>query len=148
MPGWLSGWVSAFGSGHDPGIWDQVSHWASYREPSSLFLSFFILFIYSWETQRERQRHRLLTESPMPDSVLDPGIMPWAKGRRSTSEPPRAPKKLLFFFSSLILKTVLHITHLQSPTTMFNFLKMCPRYWWCVIHTTVVCCCYWGHIKD
>ena len=28
-PGWLSGWASAFGSGHDPGSWDRVPHQAS-----------------------------------------------------------------------------------------------------------------------
>ena len=31
-PGWLSGWASAFGSGHDPGSWDQVLH----RAPCSV----------------------------------------------------------------------------------------------------------------
>ena len=36
MPGWLSGWASAFGSGHDPlGSWDGVLHQAPCREPAS-----------------------------------------------------------------------------------------------------------------
>ena len=35
MPGWLSGWASAFGSGRDPGIWDLVPHQAPCGEPAS-----------------------------------------------------------------------------------------------------------------
>ena len=38
MPGWLSGWASAFGSEYDPGIlesWDQVPHWVPHGEPAS-----------------------------------------------------------------------------------------------------------------
>ena len=34
-PGWLSGWASAFGSGHDPGIQAWVLHQAPCREPAS-----------------------------------------------------------------------------------------------------------------
>ena len=33
--GWLSGWVSAFGSGHDPGSWDWVLNPTPQREPAS-----------------------------------------------------------------------------------------------------------------
>ena len=49
-----------------------------------------ILFIYSWKTQAEReagsmQRARCGTQS------WDSGITPWAKGRCSTTEPPRHP---------------------------------------------------------
>ena len=29
------------------------------------------------------------------DSILDPGITPWAKGRHSTAEPPRRPYILI-----------------------------------------------------
>ena len=35
MPGWLSGWAPAFGSGRDPRIRDQVLHWAPCEEPAS-----------------------------------------------------------------------------------------------------------------
>ena len=38
MPGWLSGWAPAFGSGRDPGVWDRVPHWAPCEEPASLCL--------------------------------------------------------------------------------------------------------------
>ena len=34
-PGWLSGWASAFGSGHDPRFRDQIPHWAPCKEPAS-----------------------------------------------------------------------------------------------------------------
>ena len=34
-PGLLSGWVAAFGSGHDPRVQDRVLHWAPCREPTS-----------------------------------------------------------------------------------------------------------------
>ena len=53
------------------------------------------------ERERERQRHRQRKkQAPCrePDVGLDPGtpsrdprIMPWAKGRRQTAEPPRDP---------------------------------------------------------
>ena len=35
MPGRLSGWVPAFGSGRDPGIQNQVPHQAPCMEPAS-----------------------------------------------------------------------------------------------------------------
>ena len=46
------------------------------------------------ERERERERgsdtgrgrSRLRTGSPMWDSIRDPGVMPWAEGRRSTAE--------------------------------------------------------------
>ena len=52
-----------------------------------------ILFVYSWETHRERQRlgrgrTRLPVRSPMWNSIPDPGIRPWAKSRYLTTEPP------------------------------------------------------------
>ena len=34
-PGWLSCWASAFGSGHDQGVWDRLLHLAPCREPAS-----------------------------------------------------------------------------------------------------------------
>ena len=62
---------------------------------------FKILLIYSWETQREAETQ---AEGGEANSVQgaqcgtqsqDPAITPWAKGRRSTTEPPRRPKKHL-----------------------------------------------------
>ena len=35
MPRWLSGLVSAFGSGHDPGVLGSVPHQDPCREPAS-----------------------------------------------------------------------------------------------------------------
>ena len=54
------------------------------------------------ETERDRERgrdtgrgrSRLLTESPMCDSILDPGITASAEGRSLTAEPPRHPNNL------------------------------------------------------
>ena len=34
-PGWLGGWVSAFDSDRDPGVWDPVLHRAPCEEPTS-----------------------------------------------------------------------------------------------------------------
>ena len=56
------------------------------------YLFFEVLFFYSWKTHRERGRDtgrgrsRLLAGNLMWDSIPDPGITPWAKGRRSTTE--------------------------------------------------------------
>ena len=65
-----------------------------------------ILFIYSWETQRERQRHRQ-REKQAPHWLpqcgtqsQDPRIMIWAKGRCSTTEPPRRPYKMVLKYSN------------------------------------------------
>ena len=63
---------------------------------------FKILFIYWWETQRVRQRHRQKEKQApcrKPDTGLDPrtpGITPWAKGRCPTTEPPRRPENVLY----------------------------------------------------
>ena len=38
-PGWLSGWVSAFGTGSDSGVQDWVPHLAPLRKPASSELS-------------------------------------------------------------------------------------------------------------
>ena len=46
-------------------------------------------------------------------------------------------KKLLYFFFSLALTTVLHITCLQLPTTMFSFLMVRSHCWWSVTHRAV-----------
>ena len=72
-----------------------------------------LLFIYSWETHRERQRYRqresrlfegsptwdsilgLCPGTPSWDSILRTGITSGAKGRGSTAEPPRRPTLLV-----------------------------------------------------
>ena len=66
-----------------------------------ILTNFFFLRFYSWETQREKQRHsrgrsRLPAGSPMWDSIRDSRITSWAKGRCSTAEPPRHPISSLF----------------------------------------------------
>ena len=68
-----------------------------------LFFFFFsILFIHERHKergrhrQREKQRSKLLMESLMWDLIPGPGIMPWAEGRCSTTEPPRGPFSACF----------------------------------------------------
>ena len=77
-----------------------------------------ILCIYSWETDRERERgrdtgrgrSRLLAGIPMWDSILDPRIMPWAKNIRSTTEPSRCPQYIQILNHYLVhLQLVLYI---------------------------------------
>ena len=53
------------------------------------------LFIYSWETQTEGEAGSL-QGARCGTRSQDPGIMPWAKGRRSTTEPPKCPNTHLF----------------------------------------------------
>ena len=54
-----------------------------------------ILFIYSWQTERSRDidrgRSRSLQGAWCGTRSQDPEIMTWAKGRCSTTEPPRCP---------------------------------------------------------
>ena len=59
-----------------------------------------ILFVYSWETHRERQRRRQREAGSLQGArcgTRSQGsrIMPWAEGRHSTTEPPRDPLFLL-----------------------------------------------------
>ena len=73
---------------------------------SKFFFFFFKIFIYLSMRVRERGRDigwgrsRLPARSLMWDSILDPRIMPWAKGRHSTAEPPRCPYNFLLYTSS------------------------------------------------
>ena len=69
---------------------------------------FMILFIYSWEIQRARQRHRQREKQApcrKPDEDLIPGS--WdhdlSQGRCSTNEPPSfpMPTKIYFFNNKL-----------------------------------------------
>ena len=74
----------------------------------SIYLLLNILFIYSWETQRERQRQAEGEAGSLRGArcgilSLDLEIMTWAKGRCSTTERPRCPclfifKKMLFIW--------------------------------------------------
>ena len=55
------------------------------------------------DTQRGRDigrgRSRPSARSPVWDSILDSRITPCAKGRHSTAEPPRRPKKVLILIT-------------------------------------------------
>ena len=77
---------------------------------------FKILFIYSWETHRERQRHRQSRlQCREPDAELDPrtlGSWSWAEGRYSTTEPPRHPIPFMVLLSMCHLLWTLGYTRL------------------------------------
>ena len=83
------------------------------------------LFIYSWGTQRGRGRDtgtgrsRLPAGSPMWDSIPDPGITPWAEGRRSTTEPPRCP-----YFSFLMYQFNYYLSK-KETRFRFSYLILC-----------------------
>ena len=69
-----------------------------------VFFTFFfkILFIYSWETERETETQAEGEAGSSQGAQCrtrsqNPGITPWAKDRRSTTEPPKHPYFLLFF---------------------------------------------------
>ena len=47
-PGWLSGWVSAFGSGHDPGVLGSSPNQAPCMEPASHSVSLPFSLCLSW----------------------------------------------------------------------------------------------------
>ena len=97
-------------------IHEENSIAAKIQISSNSFIDFFkILLIYSWETQRGRDigrgKSRHPTGSLMRDSIpgpqdQDPRIRS-AKGRCSTTEPPRHSKASPFLFLSPI--------HLQRP---------------------------------
>ena len=57
------------------------------------FFNFLKDFIYllmrDTQKERHRQREKQAPLSPMWHSIQDPGFMPWAEGRCSTTEPPR-----------------------------------------------------------
>ena len=65
------------------------------------------LFVYERHRLRGRgrdigrRRSRLLTESPMQDSILDPGIMIWAEGRCPTVELLRHPMNPTFKYTCI-----------------------------------------------
>ena len=86
---------------------------------SDLFFFSSILFIYSWETQRHRQKEKQASHRE-PNAGLDPrtlGIMTRAKGRHSTTE--SVP-----YFSGLTILVQSNIQyqsliHLFSPSASF-----------------------------
>ena len=102
---WMMEWMVL---GPLSGLIDVLAAWLVLLVVVITFFFFFkILFVYSWETQRVRQRHRqreseagLPLGSLMQDAGLHPRTMTWAKGRCSTSEPPRYPG-IFQFLSSL-----------------------------------------------
>ena len=73
----------------------------------NLFFYFYfflkILFIYLWETHREAETQAeggetgSMQGSRCGTRSQDPGIMPWAKGKYSTTESPRGPYSILIF---------------------------------------------------
>ena len=69
------------------------------------FKRYYSFIHHSLETQRQRSRDigrgrsRLHAETLMWDSILDPGIMHWAKDRRSTAELPGCPWIWILFLS-------------------------------------------------
>ena len=65
-----------------------------------VFLKDFI-YLFMRDREREREREREGEAGSMPGAQRgtrsrDPGIMPWAKGRHSNTEPPRHPYILFF----------------------------------------------------
>ena len=69
------------------------------REKENLFLKKDFIYLFTRDIERGRDigsgRSRLCAGSLMWDSIPGPGIMPWAKGRRSTTEPPGAPDSFI-----------------------------------------------------
>ena len=59
-----------------------------------------ILFIHSWETQAEGEAGSMQGAGCGTWSQ-DSSIMPWAKGRHSTTKPPRHPRKGLLKITGL-----------------------------------------------
>ena len=91
---------------------------------SIIMRSFFkkMLCIYSWKTQRHRQREKQVpcVEPDMGTWSQDPGIMTWAEGRCSTTEPSRCP----------IMSSYLRTT--------WNWVSMEPK-WTCCISVSGTC---------
>ena len=76
----------------------------------------FLDFICSWETQRQRQRHRgkagSLWGARCRTQSQDPRIPTWAKGRCSMVEPPRCPDLKSLEVDSLVIE---HIQVNKAP---------------------------------
>ena len=82
------------------------------------------------DTQREadlgRRRSRVLAESLMWDLMPALGITPWAKGRRSTAEPPRPPDHATFDLRVLKKKKSLK----KIPTNKVQKELVSLLRWW------------------
>ena len=82
----------------------QGSTQRNYFFPLSLSFKIFYFFMHERHTERGRDTGRGRS-SPQGarygTQSQDPGIMPWAKGRCSTAEPPRCPRN---YFWLLVLK--------------------------------------------
>ena len=66
-----------------------------------------ILFIYSWDRERSRERSRLHAGSPTWDSTLGPRDHTLGQRRRQTAEPPGLPQ-LFFFLKDLFILDRVH----------------------------------------
>ena len=76
---------------HGNSIW--TSNFGSFCGSFLRATCFLLTLFHSRDRQREKQA---LCRRPMWDSIPDPGIMTWAKGRRSTAEPLRYPGPLSY----------------------------------------------------
>ena len=77
------------------------------------FLFFKILFIYSWETQREEETQAEGEAGSMQGARCetwswDSRITSWAEGRRSTAEPPKDPINFLLDVSWDLVHSLPH----------------------------------------
>lgn len=83
QPGWIS-------KNYQVGKFYQRLHTAR-SHLCNFFFFYNILFIYSGETERGRERSRLLWEVWYGIWSEDTGVAIWAEGSCSTAEPPRCP---------------------------------------------------------
>ena len=100
------------------------------RNSNKLF--FFKIFIYLF---RKRQRERQVpTGSLMRDSISGWEITPWAKGRHSTTEPPKRPNSNKF---RIYGKRNAHLQHSRScilyTPQILNYIKQ----------QTIIYCRWW-----
>ena len=79
-------------------VFDVRSRYFLVSSSHLFFFFFFKIFLFIHKRHRERQRHRQSEKQVPcrePKVELNPWtrIMPWAKGRCSTAEPPRHPNR-------------------------------------------------------
>ena len=75
---------------------EMCSRMSKAAQSQNLDFIYIYIFIYLWETYRERQRHtqkekQAPCRKPNVNPIPGPGITTWAKGRCSTTVPPRLP---------------------------------------------------------
>ena len=141
----LSSWEMVTASsctGNLPQPWASIT-----MTPLKLFFFFFkILFIYSWEIQREKQRHRHREKKAPgrePNVDLDPGpqdpkIMPWTKGRHSTTSHPGVPP--LNLLSKEDHCTFIFSTQLGSCCSLKKIFFLFKCSWHTMLHSFQVPC--------